>query len=547
MSDRERRDETRRTPTADALREKLPPHSREAEMALLGSMLLDPKVIGDVIAVIEDGAPFYVGGHGDVFEAIRDIYDVRQAADAVQISEELSARGILEQIGGEDYIVDLIDGVPSAVNAPHYAKIVRDKKRLRDLIDSAAKMIDDAYNAGSSDPQAIQEILERAEQSVFKVARQESKDDPERLSDLLHEELQRLEEIEGVGVSGIKTGFHDLDEKLSGLHDGEMVIVAARPSMGKTALALNLAEQVSRGGRLPHTKVERSATLPVAFFSLEMSKSSVVQRLICGYAPFDSHRLRTGRFGSEDFTSKLIPACNDLSEAPLYIDDTPALTLLGLRARARRLKAQHGIRCIFIDYLQLLSSPGQARESRQVEVSTISRGIKALARELNLPVICLAQLNRGTEQREGNRPRMSDLRESGSIEQDADVVALLHREAYYHVNDPEWAANNPGKENVAELIVAKQRNGPTGVVRMVWDSGTTRFKNYTGDWDDEESFSPPQVYTREIGSGSAPPAAGQAGSAFASRARTGPAENHRDGGGSDARDSFGDDTGGAPF
>ena len=522
---------------ADALREKLPPHNREAEMALLGSMLLDPRVIGEVITVIEDGSPFYIGGHTEIFEAVRDVYDRTQSGDAVQIAAELEAKGILERIGGESYIVDLIDGVPSAANAPQYAKIVRDKKRLRDLIDSAAHMIDDAYNAGSSDSQAVQEILERAEQAVFKVARQENRDDPERLAELLHEELKRLEEIEGVGVSGIKTGFHDLDEKLSGLHDGEMVIVAARPSMGKTAFALNLAEQVARGGMAPHVKVERGKTQPVAFFSLEMSKSAVVQRLICAYAPFDSHRLRTGRFGSEDFTRTLMPACNDLSEAPLYIDDTPALTLLGLRARARRLKAQHGIRCIFIDYLQLLSSPGQARESRQVEVSTISRGIKALARELSVPVVCLAQLNRGTEQREGNRPRMSDLRESGSIEQDADVVALLHREAYYHVNDPEWAVNNPGKENVAELIIAKQRNGPTGVVKMTWDSATTRFKNHTGDWDDEESYAPPSVYTREA----------QPGSAFGGRPRTGPAENHRDGGGSDSRDGFGDDTGGAPF
>jgi replicative DNA helicase len=248
--------------------------------------------------------------------------------------------------------------------------------------------------------------------------------------------------------------------------------------MGKTALALNMAEQVAFGGRTPWQAHADHPATPVGFFSLEMNKSSVVQRLISSYSGVDSHRIRTGMLTGDD-GQRIMDACGQLAKAPLYVDDMPGLTVLQLRARARRMVAQHGVKAIFVDYLQLLTAPAQARESRQVEVSAISRQIKALARELNVPIVCLAQLNRGAEQRERNRPRMSDLRESGSIEQDADVVLLLHREAYYHKDDPDWVELNHDKVSLGEIIVAKQRNGPTGVVRLTWDERITRFKAYS--------------------------------------------------------------------
>ena len=451
-------------------------------MSLLGSMILDPRVVGDVLTLIEASDAFYAEKHAVIFDAVRDVYDRTQSGDLVQIAETLKDRGQLEALGGAEYMVRLAESVPSAANAVHYARIVRDKSRLRKLIDRAGQILYDAYTGSGEGTEGVQEVLEKAEMAVFEVARADATDDPQRLAELLQGELERLESVEGKGISGLKTGYDDLDEMLSGLHDGEMIIVAARPSMGKTALALNLAEQIAMGGRSPGSGAGRHRA--VGFFSLEMSKSAVVQRLLSAYSGIDSHRLRTGRFSKQEFQRDILPACGALAEAPVYVDDTPGLTVLGLRARARRMVAQHDVEIIMVDYLQLLTSPSQARESRQVEVSAISRGIKALARELSVPVVCLAQLNRGSEQREGNRPRMSDLRESGSIEQDADVVALLHREEYYHPND-EWKAENSDKVGLAELIIAKQRNGPTGTVssrgtrrrpgsRTMWTSTTTR-------------------------------------------------------------------------
>jgi len=518
----------------------LPPHSREAEMALLGSLLLDPSVVSEVVTIIERPEAFFLESHAAIYKAVRDVDDATSGGDLIQIVERLRSRGQLDGVGGADYLVELAESVPSATNAVYYARIVRDKARLRSLIDAAARILYEAHAARDDDSETVQRLVDEAEKVVFDVARADPRTDPQQLVDLLHEQLELLEHLEQHGAGGKPTGFHDLDDMLGGLHEGELIIVAARPSMGKTALALNLAEQIALGGRTPLSP-SGGAKVPVGFFSLEMSKSAVVQRLVSAYSGLDSHRLRTGQFSRTEFANKIVPACATLSEAPIYIDDTPGLTLAGLRARARRMYRQQGVRVIMIDYLQLLSAPGVARESRQVEVSTISRGIKALARELEVPVICLAQLNRGSEQREGNRPRMSDLRESGSIEQDADVVALLHREEYYHTSDPDWGLNHPDKVGLAELIIAKQRNGPTGVVRMTWDSATVRFKNYAGFRDDFDSYadappSAPAPFDADAPKGP--------GSAFGGRARTGPAHNHRDGGGPTADD---DDTGGLPI
>ena len=487
-------------PELGKLFDRLPPHSIEAEMSLLGSMLLDPQVIADVIGAVRKPEDFYTAAHGHIFRAVIDVYDAHHSGDLVQITELLRDRGVLEDVGGTDYLVKLAEAVPAAVNAPHYARIVAEKAKLRRLIDAAGAILYDAYHTGDFGPEGVRDVLDKAEMAVFEIAQESQSADPQALKDLLQLEIERIEAEEGKGYSGVPTGYADLDELLRGLQPGEMIIVAARPSMGKTALALNIAEQIALG-----TGGRGAAQNPVALFSLEMSKSAVTQRLISARSGISSQNLRGGHKLSDHDYRRLIAACDELAQAPVFVDDTPGLTVLALRARARRLVAQHGVKCIMIDYLQLLSSPSSARESRQVEVSAISRNVKALARELNVPVICLSQLNRASEQREGNRPRMSDLRESGSIEQDADVVILLHREDYYHTQDPDWALDNPDKAGVAELIIAKQRNGPTGVVKLVWDSHTTRFKNYAG-----QQFSAPPEFASQFPSSFASGPSGEA-------------------------------------
>jgi len=337
----------------------------------------------------------------------------------------------------------------------------------------------------------VREILDRAEMRVFEVAQEESVSDPQELRVLVMEEYDRIEAQDGT-VTGLATGYMDLDAKLHGLHPGEMLVLAARPSMGKTAFALNLCEQVAFGGRTPWSSGGSSgrssggsgsdtATVPVAMFSLEMTKQAVTHRLISSYSGVSAAKFREGKRLHEKELERVFDTCAKLSRAPIFIDDTPALTVMQLRARARRLHAQHAVRAIVVDYIQLLTAPGSGRESRQIEVSTISRQIKALAHELSVPIICLSQLNRSSEDRKGNKPRMSDLRESGAIEQDADVVMLLHREEYYHIGDEDWLATNPDKEGQAELIIAKQRNGPTGTVYFQWDQDTTRFHNRASD------------------------------------------------------------------
>jgi len=466
------REQARPTFDTSKLFDRLPPHSIEAEMSLLGSMLLDPAVIGDVLSTIQSGDAFYSTAHAAIFDTLITHYDAHRSGDLVQLAEALRDKGSLEDVGGPQYLMRLAEAVPSAVNAPHYARIVADKAKLRRLIDAAGSIIHDAYHSGEGDPDGARTVLDQAERLIFDVAEEAQTSDAERLSELLHQTIETLEDNEGRTVTGLGSGYYDLDELTSGLQAGEMVIVAARPSMGKTALALNLAEHIALAG-------DGGRPAPTLVFSLEMSRQAVAQRLLCARSGVDSQRLRRNILTEDDF-KRLMGSCGELGDAPLFVDDTPGLSVLQLRAKARRLWRQHDIKCIIVDYLQLLTAPGSARESRQVEVSAISRGIKALARELAVPIVCLSQLNRGAEQREGHRPRMSDLRESGSIEQDADVIMLLHREAYYHQGDPDWLAENPEKEHLAELIVAKQRNGPTGVVELTWDSKTTRFKNHAG-------------------------------------------------------------------
>ncbi|MBL8765196.1 MAG: replicative DNA helicase [Phycisphaerae bacterium] len=549
---RRRRGEEPPRPRLGKLFDIEPPSAPEAEMSLLGSMLLDGRVISDVINLVRGPEAFYSDAHAAIYQAVVEYYDKHRTVDLVQITDTLRDRKVLDALGGPAYLVRLAEGVPSSVNAPHYARLVSEKHKLRRLIDAAGQVLYDAYHAGQLGPEGAREVVDVAEQRIFEIAQEQQSSDPQLLKDLLQIELDRLDSAQGVGISGVPTGYHELDELLSGMQPGELIILAARPSMGKTALALNIVEQIALGSSGPFDSAARPGH-PVGLFSLEMSKSSVTQRLISARSGISTHAMRTGRLHESDY-QKLIAACSELGESTILVDDTPGLTALQLRARARRMVAQHGVRALMIDYLQLLSAPNAARESRQVEVSAISRSVKALARELNVPVICLSQLNRGPESRESNRPRLSDLRESGSIEQDADVVVLLHREEYYHVGNPEWAADpdNADKVGVAELIVAKQRNGPTGMIRLTWDAHTTRFKNYASG---HSAYQPPAHVApraaplpaqpapfasapRAAAPDAAPrvqfPASGPGGPpAFAPGGKSGPVADFRDGGGPD--------------
>ncbi len=471
---------------ARLVNDKAPPHSLESEMALLGAMILDPQVITDVVMTLgTTGGPdmFYDPAHGAIYRALVDLFDRHDAGDLVQLVEVLRDREELKDVGGPSYLEKLVSETPGSTGAVQWARVVSDKATLRRLIGAGAQIIWEAQHTGHADEHGLKEVLDRAEGLVLEVGGEERQGSADRLADLLEQEYERALEIRGTGISGLMTGFGDLDDMLSGVQAGDMIIVAARPSMGKTALALNLAQQVALGGAAPGEHPQNDPA-PVVVFSLEMSRNAVAQRMLSAQSGVSSHKVRTGQIDDMD-VDKLLQACDVLGESPVFVDDTPSLTVTGMRTRARRLHKRHGIKMIVVDYLQLMTAPGAGRESRQVEVAAISRGIKALARELNVPIICLSQLNRGPESRSDNKPRMSDLRESGSIEQDADVVALLHREEYYHVGDDDWMLENEDKIGVAELIIAKQRNGPTGVVKLKWDASTTRFKNLAthGGWD----------------------------------------------------------------
>jgi len=438
-----------------------PPHSIEAEMSLLGAILIDPRVIGDVIQSIPNGADFHRPAHGAIFDAMVQIWDRTATLDVVQLNAHLTDKGLLEDVGGTNYLVELAESSPTAAHAQEYARIVRDKSTMRELIRAAGEILADAQGSGDEP----QQVLEGAEQRIFAIAQRRDGARFASLKELLDHTLKVIDASEGKPFTGLPAGFAEFDEMTSGLQKGEMLILAARPSMGKTALALNMMENVAATGQ------------PVAMFSLEMGRQQLVQRILCAKGGIDSQRLRRNMLRKEDYRA-LLAACESLQDSQIWIDDTPGLTLLNMRSKARRLKEKHGITAVFIDYLQLMSS-GARVESRQSEVSEISRGIKAMARELDVPVVCLSQLNRAAEQREGHKPRMSDLRESGSIEQDADVVLMLHREEYYHQGDDDWLEANADKRGLAELIVAKQRNGPTGVVRLTWDGRLTRFRDFT--------------------------------------------------------------------
>jgi len=443
----------------DPLLDKVPPHSLEAEMSVLGAMLLAPEATGIAIQYL-DADCFYRPQHRALFAAVVKLYDQAKPVDLVILREALRASGQLEEVGGDSYLVTLADSVPSLANAEYYAKVVKEKALLRGLIQAAAEIIRDAQQ--QSGP--VDDILDRCEKRIFAVAEKKIVNQAQDVRTILSQLIQVLDFQGGRAITGVPTGLHDLDDRTRGLQPGEMIVLAARPSVGKSALALNIAEHVACDTRMP-----------VAFFSLEMSKEELVLRLLSSRARVDGQRLRKGVLSDAEAT-RVKDACDYLYKTPLYIDDTAALRVLDLRAKARRLCQRHDIKLIVVDYLQLMTSPGS--ESRQVEVSNISRGLKALARELGMPVLAVAQLRRPApnQPREGVVPQLSDLRESGAIEQDADVVLMLDREATrLKFGTPEYEA----VANKAELYIAKQRNGPTGLVNLTWIREYTRFETWS--------------------------------------------------------------------
>jgi len=438
--------------SAAALTGKVMPESVAAEAAVLGSMVIDPVRIGQVIEMLKRDA-FYRIEHQLIFDAIVTLYEKNrgEGIDGVLLRDELESRKQLEQVGGIEYLGKILNSVPSSANVEYYANIVKDKQLLRELIQSATDILTDAYDSSGESLAKLDE----AESRIFAITNKRTAGQAMAIKDLVSHAYELIEKRDGKHVTGLATGFISLDQLTCGLQNGEMIIVAGRPSMGKTALALNIAENIG--------VVEK---IPVAIFSLEMGQQQLAERFLCSVSQVESQLVRKGML-STDHYRKLVDACGILSSAPIYIDDTSALTPLELRAKARRLKSQHDIKCVFVDYLQLMSAGSSRIENRQQEITTISRYLKALARELNIPVVVISQLNRSPEGREDHLPRMSDLRESGSIEQDADVVMLLHREDYYRKEGE--------KDNSAKLIIAKQRNGPTGTVDLTFLDRFTRF------------------------------------------------------------------------
>jgi replicative DNA helicase len=439
---------------------KLPPQNVEAEQSVLGGILIENEAVNKVLEILtpED---FYRDAHRRIFEALITLSERDEPADLITLSNELRKINQLDSAGGTSYLASLIDLVPTAANIEYYAKIVKEKSILRKLIETSTEIITQSYE----DREDVEELLDEAEQAIFQISENRVNPSFYPIKTIVKDSFaifQRLYEKKEL-ITGVPSGFRELDRLTAGFHPADLIIVAGRPSMGKTALCLNLAQ---------YAAIEKR--IPVAIFSLEMSKEQLVIRMFCAEAHVEGSRLRTGFLNESDWP-KLTIAAGNLSEAPIYIDDTAALSVLELRAKARRLKAEHGLGMLIIDYLQLMK--GRAKvESRQQEISEISRSLKALAKELSIPVIAVSQLSRKTEERTGNRPQLSDLRESGAIEQDADLIIFIYRDEIYNRSD-----DNPNK-GIAEVIIGKQRNGPIGVIKMTFLDKFTTFKElYKGE------------------------------------------------------------------
>ncbi len=432
---------------------KVPPQNIEAERAVLGAMMIDDEAIGVAIEHI-DSSYFYETAHQKVFASIIELYSNRKNVDLITLSDQLKSQGLIDNIGGVAYLTQLVDHVPSSANILHYANIVKEKGVQRKLIKNATEIISRSYGTNVD----VEELVDSAEQLIFEIATARQKQEASHIKDILKEAMEVIDNLykRKQTVTGVATGFYEFDRMTSGLQKSDLIIVAARPSMGKSAFASTLAE---------YAAIEKK--IPVAFFSLEMSKEQLVQRMLCSQAGVDAHKVRTG-FLSPSEWPMLTKAASRLSNIPFFIDDTPAISVLELRAKARRLKASHDIQLLVLDYLQLMRSTSRS-ESRQQEISEISRSLKALARELQIPIIAISQLSRAVESRQDHRPQLSDLRESGAIEQDADVVVLLMREEYYM----------PTEENrgIADIFIAKQRNGPVGNFKLKFFKEFVKFGN----------------------------------------------------------------------
>ena len=451
---------------------KKPPQNIEAEKSVLGALLLEKDAIIRVADILRP-EDFYRTSNGIIYQALLDLYEEREPLDVLSLSNKLEEKQELEKVGGASYLTELVNSVPSAANVTHYARIVQKKALLRRLIAVSSEIAELGYK----EEEDIQTILDEAEQKLFAISQKHVKKDFVPLKNILEEAFERIDELHKSGddLRGVPTGFTDLDNILAGLQRSDLIILAARPSIGKTTFALDIARQIG-------TK----AKIPVGIFSLEMSSDQLVDRMIAAQAHVDLWKLRTGKLktdpDSDDF-QRIGEAMGTLSEAPIYIDDTATANILQLRTMARRLQAEHNLGLIIIDYLQLME--GRSRENRVQEISEISRGLKNLAKELNIPILALSQLSRAVESRPDQRPKLSDLRESGSIEQDADVVLFLYREDRVKPDTPH--------KNIVEVIVAKHRNGPLGTVQLYFDEQSTTFRQLerVHDEDGEDTFSSP--------------------------------------------------------
>ncbi|SDZ24688.1 primary replicative DNA helicase [Proteiniborus ethanoligenes] len=432
---------------------KIPPHSIEGEQSVLGSMILDKNAIVVATEILKSG-DFYKEAHKEIYEAIIDLYNRDEPVDLITLSDELKKRDTLDAIGGILYLADLSESISTTANIKFYCEIVEEKSILRRLINASNEIIAKGYEADED----INIIIDAAEKKIFDITQKRSREGLDPIKEVLLESFARIEQMaqNKSSITGLTTGFIDLDNKTSGLQKSDLVLVAARPSMGKTAFSVNVAVNAALKGNAS-----------VAIFSLEMSKEQLVQRMLSSESHVELQKIINGRLNEDDWP-KLLRAMGPLSQANIFIDDTPGITLMEMKAKCRRLKAEKGLGLIMIDYLQLMSGEGRI-ESRQQEISAISRGLKGLAKEMDCPVVALSQLSRAPEMRSDHRPILSDLRESGAIEQDADIVMFLYRDEYYHPDSE--------KKNIGEIIIAKHRNGPTGTVELVFMGQYTKFLN----------------------------------------------------------------------
>ena len=441
--------------------ERTLPHNLEAERSVLGAVILRNEAINEAAEVI-DADDFYRDAHRRIFDKMLNLSERNDAIDLITLKEELSRAGELEEVGGPAYIARLVDGVPRTTNVLHYARIIKEKSTLRALIQRANEISVSAYSA----EQDADEILDEAERRIFEIADKRTRSGFTPLSELVRDSFDTIEKLQSQKgmVTGVPTGFTELDEMTTGMHPGDLVLIAARPSMGKTSFVLNIAQNVAAWHETP-------TPFTVGFFSLEMSKEQLFMRLLTSEARIDAHRLRSGFLSTDDY-GKLVHAIGRLEQAKIFIDDTASIGVLEMRAKARRLQAEHGLNLLIIDYIQLMQGRGRF-DNRQQELASISRSLKGLAKELRCPIVALSQLSRAAETRSDHRPQLSDLRESGALEQDADLVMFIFRPAVYEKE------KTPETENLAEIIIAKQRNGPIGSVTLAFMNQYTRFENVT--------------------------------------------------------------------